>query len=490
MIKKIAVLIILSSLTFYIGCTLLNKSNEQIITDNKPEKIGSAKKPVTVIVKFKPNQKPETKRKVLEKYAGKVEARIPKIGAYETDPQTSVASAVSKLNDQPSVEYAEPNRSRKSIVTPNDPYFGNQYGSRMISGPQGWDIEKGYSNSVTIAVVDTGVDLTHPDLSSKIVSGRDTINNDNNASDDNGHGTHVAGIAAAVTNNSVGVAGTSWGAKIMPVKVLDSDGFGDDSTVSEGIIWAADHGAKVINMSLGGYGYSQTMQDATDYAASKGVVVFAAAGNDGATDILYPAGNSGVSGVGALDTDGKIADFSNHNSSVDLSAPGVDVLSTYWYGGHRYAYLSGTSMATPFASGTAALVYSRFPNYSPSQVAGRMYRHSIDLGGLGKDSYYGYGRVDIRFALSDSVRTLRAFSSRRILRRRGRAKIYGQVRPQQAGQKVHIKARSAGNRRYRYIAHPGTNSSGNFVKYIRLKKTTYFKVIYGRKTVNLKVTVR
>lgn len=493
-IKKIAVLLILLSITIYFGCSRFKETKlhkQQIITDNKPKRIPSAKKPTSLIVKFKPNQSPETKKGVLDKFAGPVVTRIEKIGAYQTKPENiSVATAISRLNDQPSVEYAEPNRSRKAFITPNDSYFKYQYGSKLIHGPAGWDTERGESNLVTIAIVDTGVDLTHPDLSSKIVQGTDTINNDNNPSDDHGHGTHIAGISAAMTNNSRGVAGISWGAKIMPVKVLDEESSGTDTTVSEGIIWASDHGAKVINMSLGGYFYSQTMQDATDYALSKGVIVLAAAGNEGTDDILYPAGNKNVLGIGAVESSGLVADFSNHNKSVDLTAPGVDALSTYWDGGHIYAYLSGTSMATSFASGTAALVYSKYPEKTASQIADRMTRQSIDFGSLGRDDYYGYGRVDVQFALSDSVKYIRAKSSRRAVRRMGRAKIYGQIRPQQYGERVHIKIRYSSSRRWRYISHPKTNNSGNFVKYIRLRKTAYFKVIYDSKAVNLKVAVR
>jgi hypothetical protein len=239
---------------------------------------------------------------------------------------------------------------------------------------------------------------------------------------------------------------------------------------------------------LGVYGFSQTLQDATDYAYSKGVVVLAAAGNEDTSDILYPAGNRNVLGIGALDTNGKIADFSNHNKSVDLCAPGVDILSAYWHGNHSYAYMSGTSMATPFASGAASLLFNKQPSSTQAQVINRLCRQSIDLGSLGRDNYYGEGRVDLKFCLSNNLKQLVAFRSKSKIRRRRKVKIYGQVRPLRSGYLVTIKMRYPGRRRWVVISRPRTNSHGNFSKYVTLRRTAYFRVICGN-TRSLKVTV-
>lgn len=484
-----ALLGLLVPLVFLPSCV---KPEVDVITQSQPTTLRTAKpaKPISsVLVKFKATVGADKRTKILAG-RGRVAEKIPRLGVFEVkvDP-AQVDESVSALKKDPSVEYAEPNRLRSMLVTPNDTYYKRQWAYGNMGGPKGWDVENGTTSPVTIAVVDTGVDLTHPDLKSKVVSGYDTINNDDDPSDDHGHGTHVAGIAAAITNNTAGVAGTDWGAKIMPVKVLSGDGWGTDVTVAEGIIWAADHGAKVINMSLGGYGFSQTMQDATDYANEKGVVICAAAGNEATTDILYPAGNSGVLGIAALDVDGARAWFSNYNSSVDLAAPGVYVLSTFWRDGHAYAYLSGTSMATPFASGTAALVASRFPTLSSSEIASRLQSHSVDLGPLGRDNYYGYGRIDLPLVLSDNASRITARISKRTIVYPQKAKLYGAVRPAKARDTVTIKRRYVGTRTWRTMSSGTTNSAGLFSVQVPASRSAYFKVTRGN-TVQLRVTVK
>jgi subtilisin family serine protease len=502
-------------------------------------------------------------------------------------PGVSVERAVQALQSLAGVVYAEPNYIARAAYTPSDPdYQPEQWGLHNtgqtidgqagtsdadIDGPEAWDIERGQSNPVTVAVIDTGIDLGHPDLSGKIGGGynwagitqsryyyydysytppqryttaryfgyssstlkraqsitgtgqpldhvgfflqktgsptgnitvslrsaRDgmslasytitpaevsvirseiykqlspavtltsgstyylvleTANNDStnyyylydnwgtsnpstdqydpyrdgqesrwdgsvwveypnddlyfrtnpNAAprDDNGHGTHVGGIIGAEANNGNGGVGVSFGAHLMPLKALDCTGSGPYSDIISAIYYAADNGAGVINMSLGGPSSSSALQDAVSYAHGKGVAIFAAAGNDGNTTIDYPAGCGNVMGVGATTNQDLKADFSNYNSSVDISAPGWYVYSTMptypvalngWGYAQDYDYLSGTSMAAPMASGLAALVRSAKPGYTPGQVEQVMEDFADDLGAAGRDDYFGYGRIN------------------------------------------------------------------------------------------------
>lgn len=287
-------------------------------------------------------------------------------------------------------------------VYPNDPAYegGDQWGLNKIEGPKAWGITTG-SSQVIIAVIDSGVDLDHPDLQNKVVAGWDFVNNDAYPDDDHSHGTHVAGIAAAATNNALGVAGVSWDARIMPVKVLDSGGSGYMDDVIAGMEYAADHGAQVLNLSLGSVTSSSALQDAVNYARNRGAVVIAAAGNCGSgciiggqyyyNPLMYPASCQNVVGVAATTSTDGWASFSEHNTYVDLSAPGVGIYSTIPNG---YGYKDGTSMATPFVSGLAALVLSRWPDYTPSQVETALFNNADDLGSSGRDDYFGYGRVN------------------------------------------------------------------------------------------------
>ena len=255
--------------------------------------------------------------------------------------------------------------------------------------------------------------------------------------DDHGHGTHVAGISAASTNNGIGVAGVGWNVKIMPMKVLSGSGNVYDSWVASGIRGAVDRGAHVINLSLGGAGFSQTLKDATDYAISKNVVVVAASGNTGSATVNYPAGNPNVIGVGATDSSDNIASFSTYNSTVDVSAPGVNIASTYYNSGqHAYAYMSGTSMAAPHVAGLAGLVKSKWPAYTVSQVASRIQNYSDDKGSPGRDNYYGHGRINVQRALgpgASSNVSVSTSASRKKIRTGKTVVIKGRVRPAKTG---------------------------------------------------------
>lgn len=283
---------------------------------------------------------------------------------------------------------------------PNDPEYYQQWGLSMVDAPFMWDHTTG-SPDLIVAVIDTGVDYNHVDLAAvNQAIGWDFVNDDSDAMDDNGHGTHVAGIIAATRNNGIGISGVAPGVTIMPVKVLNAIGSGWMSDVAAGITFAADNGAKIISMSIGG-GPSPSLSSATKYAAyEKGCLLFAASGNDGGNIVTYPAAYNWVIGVGAVGHDGNRASYSNYGNFVSLAAPGGsydgdythDILSTW--PGNQYSWNAGTSMATPFASGVAALYWSARPALTNVQIARVVIASADDIGTPGKDIYYGYGLVD------------------------------------------------------------------------------------------------
>ena len=265
--------------------------------------------------------------------------------------------------------------------------------------PQAWDLATG-SAAVTIAVVNSGVDLAHVDLAGKILPGYDFINNDAVPQDDFSlsHGTHVAGIAAAITDNATGVAGVSWrGRAFLPVKVLDSSGNGTSAGVAEGITWAVDHGAQVINLSLGGPDPSTVLEDAVNYAYEKGVVVVAAAGNSGLNAPFYPASYAHVIAVAAADNLNAHPVFSDSGPWVDLAAPGVSIFSTLR--NNTYGNLTGTSMASPFVAGLAAILRGLPGNTSPDLIEQQLETTALDLGTPGRDDLFGYGLIQADAAI-------------------------------------------------------------------------------------------
>jgi subtilisin family serine protease len=302
-------------------------------------------------------------------------------------------SALKELQESPDTDFAEPNYTVSLLNTyPNDPELSKQYYLNNILAPQGWDYTTG-SVAVTIAVLDTGIDSNHVDLSGKLLDPHDFLENDNVPQDPNGHGTLVAGIAAAKTNNGLGVAGVSWGAQIMPLRILDAAGNGSNENVAQAILWATNHGARVINMSFGGPDFSQDVQDAVNYALEQGVVLVAATGNQGVATVLYPAAYPGVIGVGATDSSNLLADFSNTGDGVDVVAPGVAIYSTS--PGSHYSYSSGTSMAAPQVSGLAALLASLPGMYYSSRIVNAIESNALDLGDPGWDPQFGYGLIQV-----------------------------------------------------------------------------------------------
>lgn len=357
--------------------------------------------PNQLIIRFKHNTRDSRVKECLNGLDVQIASTIDSLHTFVLNVTSGeIAGAYYHLMDCAGALYVEPNYLAQIADTiPNDPSFSLQYGLGRIRAPQGWDLSTG-SNSVIVAIVDTGVDLGHPDLVGKFVTGTDIVNNDSNPQDDNGHGTHVAGIAAATGNNSIGIAGVSWGARIMPVKVLNSAGNGSYANAAEGIIWATDHGAQIVNLSLGGSTSSSTLEDAINYAYNNGVLVVAAAGNTGGTPVLYPARYSHVIAVAATDSlDHRIAS-SSYGPEIDLSAPGASIYSTVPGG---YGYKSGTSMASAFVSGLAAVLRGIPGNTSPDTIEFQMESTALDIESAGWDIYTGAGLIQMDAAIQAAL---------------------------------------------------------------------------------------
>jgi len=320
------------------------------------------------------------------------------IAAVVRVPTETISTFLVQTRDNDLSEYIEPNLKFQTQFTPKDPYWNMQWGPAKIGADWAWNTTTG-SHSILVAVVDTGIYYSHEDLAANYVPlGYDWVNNDPDPTDDYGHGTHVAGTIAAALNNSIGVAGLG-NVRIMAEKGLDEYGFGTEDVLAKAIIHAVDQGANVISMSWGGTGNSKLIYDAIRYAYDKGVLLVAAAGNSGSSTRLYPAAYDEVIAVTATDRDDSMAWFSSFGDWVELAAPGVDIYSTVPWG---YASASGTSMAAPHVSGLAALVWSKFPNKTRDWVRMWLRYTALDLGSLGFDVNYGYGRIDARKAIEQA----------------------------------------------------------------------------------------
>jgi len=284
-------------------------------------------------------------------------------------------------------------------VVPNDPDYSGTQASYLgaIGLPSAWDATTGSEASV-VAVLDTGIDATHPDLAGRVLAGRNIVNGNDDTTDQDGHGTNMAGIIGAVANNGIGVAGVAWAAKIMPVKVSYPSGAAADGNVAAGIVWAADHGATVISISLSAAIDGRVLQKAVDYATTRDVVVVAAAGNSHSNVPEFPAACRGVVAVGATDTAGHRTPFSNHGRWVDVNAPGVGILTT-GTNPTGFKSVSGTSAATALVAGVAVLLRTRYPQAGQAEIADRLRRSAFGRGPVGAEGVDASGLVDAAAAL-------------------------------------------------------------------------------------------
>lgn len=314
---------------------------------------------------------------------------MPQIGVAKIERPAGFLSASS---DMSAVTFIENDVVVTGQHVVNDPGFNDSqkgYGQTITNVKPAWNVTSG-STSVIVAVLDTGINAAHPEFAGRLVEGYDFVNGDADPADDNGHGTHVAGIVAAGLEGT-GTVGMCPDCRIMAVKVLNQNSGGKWSTVSQGILFAVDHGARVINLSLGAEVSSQTLQSAIEYAYRKNVVVVAAAGNNNRGNAFYPAAIPSVIAVAATNSSDSRWESSNFGEYIDVAAPGHMIYNAFK---DDYATLSGTSMAAPFVSGLAGLVVSRQPHLTPDEVASLIAGNAQDLGDAGKDIYFGAGRID------------------------------------------------------------------------------------------------
>jgi serine protease len=328
----------------------------------------------------------------------------PRIETHDVDSGLEAAAVATRAARDADLVSVEAEGLVTATATPNDTRRAEQWAFSKTTFGAMWPTK--VAAGMTIAVIDTGVDATHPDLAGQVLPGCRFLNGSSTgqlgANDDHGHGTHVAGIAAAVTNNRRGISGAAPGARILPVKVLDAKGSGYTSNIANGIVFAANNGADVINMSLGGNSNSGAIAAAVAYARTNGVTVVAAVGNAAllGNPTMYPAATPGVIGVAAVDSQIQRASFSNVGSYVDVAAPGVNILSTV--PGRAYAAWSGTSMASPYAAAAVAIVQAARPGCTPDGIEARLRSGATDVGSGGRDDFFGYGLVNPLRALSVS----------------------------------------------------------------------------------------
>ncbi len=297
---------------------------------------------------------------------------------------------LTELARDPRVVSVEKDGTMHTSLVPADPHWAQAWGPKLVNAPQAWNMTTG-AKSTIIAVVDTGVDPRQPDLRGRVLRGWDFQNNDANPKDDNGHGTAVAGVAAAAANDNVGIAGMCWKCQILPVKVLNANGSGNHSNIAAGIVWATKHGADVINLSLAGPSDANVIANAIQFARNHGVVVVAAAGNEGTSRRFYPAAYPGVISVGATSSSDVLYSWSNRGSWVKLSAPGCAYTGST--GPIRWSWWCGTSFATPVVAGTAALMKSLKPGLSRAQIERALLNSTVRVRGI------SVGRIDAAKAL-------------------------------------------------------------------------------------------
>ena len=348
-------------------------------------------------------------------------SKLARIYRLHLPPDVDVETGLMAARANPAIEYAEPDYLARPAAVPNDPLYSDQWGLEKIGAESGWDVTTGVI-SVTIAILDSGIDLSHEDLSGQLwtnpgetagngvdddgnglvddVHGWNFLTNSGDLTDENGHGTQVAGVAAAASNNGSGVAGVCWNCRVMVVKIMQASGTVNYSDIATGVAYAAGQGAQVINLSLGGYADSETLRTAIESAAATAVIA-AGAGNDDTLTPFYPAAYPEVIAVAATDQTDTRASFSNYGSWVDVAAPGVEIKTTF-AGNDSYGSENGTSMSSPFVAGLAGLLTSQYPDWSPALVRQHIINTATSVDGGNPDyaGLLGQGRINAGDALT------------------------------------------------------------------------------------------
>jgi len=364
--------------------------------------------PDEIVMRFQPGASKADQDKLLQTYSLNEIKEIPeiKIKVLKVNPK-ALDAVIEALSHNPNVEFAEKNYVVRATYTPNDPGFSQQWGLNTIKARQAWDITKG-SSSIKIAILDTGIDMDHPDLASKIVSSIDFTGSPNSYNDIFGHGTHCAGIAAAATNNGIGVAGVCPDCSLMNVKILDDSGFGYSTWVADGIRWATDNGANVISMSFARQSITNAQLIAVNYAWNRGVVLVAGVNDTPTTNPVYPAYFPYCIAVAASNQSDKLASFSGYGDWVDVAAPGQVIYSTVPVGGcslcrdtiSGYKSLNGTSFATPHVSGLAGLLFTKVTDTNGNGLLNDEVRYRIEsTADLKEQLPIGGGRINAYEAL-------------------------------------------------------------------------------------------
>lgn len=342
----------------------------------------------------------------------KIESILKSSGAFVEDeiqpikvkkikiPLNAIEKIKNALSKNPHFNFVENNFIASTAQVPNDYYYNFQWHIPKISAPDGWNITTG-STDIPIAIIDSGVDPTHPDLSGKLLQGYNFLNESFDTHDVLGHGTAVSGAAGAISNNYTGVSGIAWDNPIMPLVVLNSSNYATYYDIARAITYAVDRGIRIINISIGGSSSSSTLQNAVNYAWNKGAIIFASAMNNATNIPYYPAACNNVVAVSATTLDDTLASFSNYGSWIDISAPGVSIYTTT--NGSSYGYKSGTSFASPISAGLSALILSANPTLTNQELLNIIKNNADDLGEEGYDIYYGWGRINVFKSLLSAI---------------------------------------------------------------------------------------
>jgi len=396
--------------SFYLAVTKATRFNKPLIYSsiflfslgtfqaNANEKIYAKGQ---ILIKPAQNVSTSALNTILKNHNASPKSVIKGINVHVINVPTGAEQAVTNaLSHNPNIEFAELDLLNVLEETvPNDPYYSSAWHLPKINAPLAWDVSTG--SSVVVAVLDSGVDSNHPDLGSRLLPGFNTVDNTNNTSDIAGHGTNVAGVIGAIGNNGIGVSSIAWDAHILPVRVSNqSSGSAYTSDLAEGVIWAADNGAHIVNASYA-LTSSSSVNSAANYLRQKGGVMVVAAGNDGAEWSFGDSAN--LISVSATSSSDVKTSWSSYGSFVDVSAPGAGIYTTANGGG--YASVSGTSFSAPLTAGILALIKAVNWNLTPEQMESILEESAIDLGLLDFDNQYGHGRIDANAAVQLALNT-------------------------------------------------------------------------------------